>query len=91
MQDDLRKLFFKLIDHALDEDVIDEMTGQQAVTSMGIVFDKIRLLMGLPTQIVAMMPQVVDAIERTGQKPEHVFQRLIDRANERANEYGHPN
>jgi DNA-binding transcriptional MerR regulator len=84
MSEDLRKLFFKLIDHALDEDTIDEMTGQQAITSMGIVFDKMRLLMGLPTQIVGIMPEVVSALERAGENPEEVFKRLIERANHRA-------
>lgn len=84
MSNELRKLFFKLIDHALDDDVIDEMSGQQAVTSMGIVFDKMRLLMGLPTQIVGIMPEVVSALERAGENPEEVFKRLIERANARA-------
>ncbi len=83
MSEELRKLFFKLIDHALDEDVITEMSGQQAVTSMGIVFDKMRLLMGLPTQIVGIMPDVVAALERAGEDPEQVFKRLIERANAR--------
>lgn len=83
MEADLRKLFFKLIDHALDDEVIVEMSGQQAVTSMGIVFDKIRLLMGLPTHVISVLPDVVNALERAGEDPETVFKRMIKVANER--------
>ena len=86
MADDLRKLFFKLIDHAMDDDTISEMTGQQAVTSMGIVFDKMRLLLGLPTQIVGIMPDLMQSFDRAGIDATDFFMKAKARADAIAEE-----
>lgn len=86
MTHELRELVWKLIDHAGDKDTVSEMSGQQAITSIGILIDKIRLLMGLPTQIVGIIPDVMSALERAGEDPEQVFNRLIETANKRADE-----
>lgn len=85
MTEDLQRLAWKLIAHAGDEDVIDEMSGQSTITSIGILIDKIRLLTGLPTEIIGIMPEFVSAIQKTGQKPEDVMRRFIERSSQRDN------
>jgi hypothetical protein len=86
MADEFKELVWLLVDHVKDADTIGEMSGQQAVTSIGILVDKMRLLMGLPTTIVGIMPDVMSALERAGEDPEQVFKRLIETANKRADE-----
>jgi hypothetical protein len=86
MADEFKELIWLLVDHAKTPDTISDMSGQQAITSVGILVDKMRLLMGLPTQIVGIIPDVVTALERAGENPELVFKRLIETANKRADE-----
>lgn len=85
---DLAQLFeqaaYKMVAHATKDTVIEDMTGQQAMTSAGIAVDKMRLLRGLPTEIVQILPEVVAAIESMGQSPSEVFNRIIERAKEHA-------
>jgi hypothetical protein len=85
MVEALQGLTWKLIDHAGQDDTVTEMTGQQTVTSIGILIDKIRLLTGLPTEIIGIMPEFVTAIQKTGEKPEDVMRRFIERSNQRNN------
>lgn len=86
MADEFKELVWLLVDHVKTPETIAEMSGQQAVTSIGILVDKMRLLMGLPTQIVGIIPDVIAALERAGENPEQVFRRLIETANKRADE-----
>jgi hypothetical protein len=51
MVDAFKDLAWKLIAHAGSEDTIAEMSGQQAITSIGILVDKIQLLEGKATAI----------------------------------------
>lgn len=47
----LKALTWKLIEHANKDDTISDMSGQQAITSAGILIDKTRLLLEKPTEI----------------------------------------
>jgi transcriptional regulator with XRE-family HTH domain len=85
LADKFERAAYVFVDHALKPDVIEDMTGQQAMTSAGIAVDKMRLLRGLPTEIVQILPEVVAAIESMGQSPSEVFNRIIERAKEHAN------
>ena len=69
----------RYLEHALEDDVIDEVRGQSAVTAAAIATDKMRLLRGLPTEIIAMMPGLVNAIQERGLNPTAVFQAIYDR------------
>jgi benzoyl-CoA reductase/2-hydroxyglutaryl-CoA dehydratase subunit BcrC/BadD/HgdB len=66
--------------HASEDEVIDATKGKDAVIAAATAVDKMRLLRGLPTEIVQMMPDVLAAIEKLGQKPHDVFQRIIQQA-----------
>lgn len=86
---DLAELFegaaHLFVGHATRPEVVELMSGQQAMTSAAIAVDKMRLLRGLPTEIVQIIPEVVAAIESMGQSPADVFNRIIERAKEQAN------
>lgn len=52
------------------------------ITAFGIMFDKKRLLDGLPTQIIEVIPQLTQLIElmqANDHTPADVFQRMINR------------
>lgn len=57
-----------------------EASYQQLATAAGIYTDKMRLLRGLPTEIVQMLPDVMAAIETLGMKPSDVFNEIIQQA-----------
>jgi len=75
---------YKMLAHAGNPDVIDSMSGKDAVIAAATATDKMRLLRGLPTEIVQIIPDVVAAIESMGQSPADVFNRIIQRARENA-------
>jgi hypothetical protein len=60
-------LVYKFGEHASKDEVIADMTGQQAVTAMGIAVDKMRLLRGLPTEIIDVAPQLTRLVELMNQ------------------------
>ncbi len=70
LADVFERVAYKYLQHAEHPDVID---------------DEMRLLRGLPTEIISIIPDLVSAIQRSGDDPEQVFKRLLQRANERAN------
>lgn len=84
MVEALQELTWKLIDHAGNDETVSEMTGQSAITSIGILIDKIRLLTGLPTEIISIIPEFVSAIEKVGESPEAVMRRFIERASNKS-------
>lgn len=83
---ELKGLVWKLIDHAGDNDTISDMSGQQTITSIGILIDKIRLLTGLPTQIVQIMPSLMTSFENAGIDATDFFQKAKARADAIAKE-----
>jgi hypothetical protein len=74
------------INHSVKRDVIEETKGKDAIMAAAVAVDKMRLLRGLPTEIVQLMPEFLAALERTGQQPDQFMQRVIERANQ---EYKH--
>lgn len=62
--------------------VRDDANYRELATAFGIMFDKKRLLDGLPTEIVGYMPVVVklhDVLTSAGMNPADVFERMIQR------------
>lgn len=57
-----------------------DATYPQLGTVYGILFDKARLLDGLPTSVVAMLPELVSELERGGVKPSDVFNAMLAKA-----------
>lgn len=75
----------KYLERAVSEDAVDGTFGKDAVIAAATATDKMRLLRGLPTEIVALIPGVVQAIQDMGQSPAAFFNRIIQRANEERN------
>ena len=63
-----------------------DATYSQLATAAGIYTDKMRLLRNLPTEIVAVMPDVMGALQAMGQTPGDFFERIVERA---VNDYGY--
>lgn len=79
LADALDGLIWQLVEHATDPDTIDEMSGRETSTSIGIYVDKVRLLRGMPTEIIEIMPDFVGALQAAGKEPKEFMKRVIDR------------
>ena len=66
----------RFVQHALRQEVVSSMNGQQAMTAAGIAIDKMRLLRGLPTEIVQIMPNLLERIRQSGLDAVVVFQAM---------------
>lgn len=55
--------------HALEKDVIKDANATQSMIAAGTAVDKMRLLRGLPTEIVQIMPELLETIRRKGYDP----------------------
>lgn len=75
----------KYLNHALNDETIESVPGQAAVVAAATATDKMRLLRGLPTEIIQLIPEVVNAIKSMGQEPSDVFNRIIERAKQNSN------
>lgn len=56
-----------------------EASYSQLGTVWGILFDKQRLIDGLPTEIKAIIPGLAKAYEKHGEKASEAFERLIQK------------
>jgi hypothetical protein len=74
----------KMLAYAGEDDVIEAMSGNAAVTSAAISVDKMRLLRNLPTEIIQIVPQLVFALEQAGLDPVLTFERMLQKAHEQA-------
>lgn len=72
------------LQHAVNPLVIEEVPGQAAMTAAAIATDKMQLLRGLPTSIVAVLPDLVKAMEAAGLNPSDVFNNMLARLHAQA-------
>jgi hypothetical protein len=84
LADQFEEVAYKMLLHAGDQDVIDAMTGNAAVIAAATAVDKMRLLRNLPTEIVAIVPQLVYALTQAGLDPVLTFNRMLEKAHEQA-------
>lgn len=88
-KEDMADLFetvaLKYLRHAGNEDVVESASARDAMMNAAVAVDKMRLLRGLPTEIVELVPGVIEALKKIGQDPVDVFNRLIARAAAKAN------
>lgn len=70
------------IDHLLKPDTISSAKAGEASAVAGTATDKMRLLRGLPTEIVSIIPDVVQALQKLGKDPVAIFNDIIRSANE---------
>jgi transposase-like protein len=81
-KDDLRTLYENEI-YAIMKvlpDKRDDASYGTLASAQGIFFDKIRLLDGLPTEIVQILPDLVDELEKGGAKASDVFRNMLTKA-----------
>jgi hypothetical protein len=83
LADVFEDIAYKYLTHASKDDVVEETQGKDAIIAAATATDKMRLLRGLPTEIVALMPEVISAINKMGKDPVTIFNDIIRRANER--------
>ena len=82
LADKFEGIAYAMLDHAGGNDIIEEMQGKDAVMSAAIATDKMRLLRGLPTEIVEIIPTIQDiykALQEKGLEPGAVFGRMKQR------------
>jgi hypothetical protein len=75
MFEDTARLYLKQSQKA---DVIGATKGKDAVIAAATAVDKMRLLRNLPTEIVAVLPNLLDAIDRRGLKASEVFGAMLE-------------
>ena len=80
LADIFETIAYDMLDHAGDPIIIGEMDGKAAVIAAATATDKMRLLRGLPTEIVAILPNFIQAIENMGHSPVEVMSRMIERS-----------
>ncbi len=82
LADKFENIAHAMLDHAGESDTIGDMDGKGAVMSAAIATDKMRLLRGLPTEIIEIIPTIQDiykALEDKGLEPGIVFGRMKQR------------
>lgn len=73
----------RYLQHALTDGVLEAVKGKDAVIAAATATDKMRLLRGLPTEIIELLPGLVSALEAAGMNPVTTFERMIQKAHER--------
>lgn len=63
----------------------DEATYRELTTSVGILVDKMRLLQGLPTEIIQILPGFMDSLNKAGYDATEFFRKAQERLNMNAN------
>lgn len=77
LADVFEDIAYKYLTHAAKDDVIEAVSGNAAVVTAATAVDKMRLLRGLPTEVIAIVPDVVSALQKAGYDPVSVFNDLI--------------
>lgn len=88
LADVFERVAYKYLAHAEHEDVIDDVSGNAAVITAATAVDKMRLLRGLPTEIVEVLPGLVSAMQQAGLSPADVFNNMLARLNAQTSKVG---
>jgi len=80
LADAFESVAFKYLKHASDENVIKGASARDAVMNAAVAVDKMRLLRGLPTEIVELLPGTIEAAKKMNLDLAEIFRRLIERA-----------
>ena len=74
---------YAYLNHAKKAQVIADSKGKEAVTAAAIATDKMRLLRGLPTAIIDVLPGFLEAAEKGGVDPVAYLSESAARIRER--------
>ena len=80
LADVFEEVAYSYLTRASDQDAIDDTRGKDAVMTAAIAVDKMRLLRGLPTEIIVLVPGFTEAIKKLGRDPEQFMRSTIERA-----------
>lgn len=69
------------LEKATEEDRMAKMSGKDFVMAAAIAVDKMRLLRNLPTEIVQVLPSLVDALKANNIDPAQFFNSTLNRLN----------
>lgn len=78
----------KYVDHSLQDEIVAELSGKDAMITAATATDKMQLLRGLPTSIVQVLPDLVAAMENAGLNASDVFNNMLARLNAQASKVG---
>jgi hypothetical protein len=67
------------IRHSETKNAMDRTNGPQAMTAVGIAIDKMRLMQGLPTEIIQVMPALIEEIGKAGYSASDVFGAMLQK------------
>jgi hypothetical protein len=76
LDEKLENAAHKFIDHAMKDELLLWTSSKDAMTAAGIAIDKMRLLRNLPTEIVAVLPDLVETIKRKGYDPAEAIKTI---------------
>ncbi len=69
----------KYTEHALQDGVVGKANAAQLMTAAGIAVDKMRLLRGMPTEIVHSVVEFVEVARRKNLDPLEIMRRAINK------------
>lgn len=79
LADKLELVAHRYTNHLLMKSTVTETSAKDSAITVGTAIDKMRLLRGLPTEIVAVLPPLVQAIKDAGLEPSDVFNAMLAR------------
>lgn len=79
LADKLEEVANAYTDHLLRDETINKTGAKDAAVTVGTAIDKMRLLRGLPTEIIQVLPPLVSALEDAGLNPSEVFNAMLAR------------
>ena len=67
----------KYLKHALKPEVVGATRGKEAVTAAAVALDKLRLIQGLPTEIIGVIPTILSACQSRGIDASALFNSVL--------------
>lgn len=77
LADKLEAVANRYADHLLEDATVLKTGAKDAAITVGTAIDKMRLLRGLPTEIIQVIPPLVQAIQDAGLQPADVFNAML--------------
>lgn len=76
LDDKLERAAHKLIDHALRDELLLWTSSKDAISAATEAIKTMRLLRGMPTEILAVLPELVEVIRRKGYDPAQAIKTM---------------
>lgn len=76
LDDKLERAAHKLINHALRDELLLWTSSKDAIAAAATAIQTMRLLRGMPTEILQVLPDLVEVIRRKGYDPAQAIQTM---------------